>query len=248
MGSADFPRYFEAQYAQYTEDIPFWLELALESRGPVLELGCGSGRVLLALAAAGLPIVGIDHDPGMLARAASHLPQESSHLVSLRQLDIRDYKLEGPFPLVISPCNTFALLPDDDFRQAATCAIRHLAPGGRLVLDLPPQTQTFIPVAEDSELRAAFEDLETGNPVQVSSQERVDPEGSRLHVTWLYDELLPDGRVERTEVPVTFHLRGPEALSRLFSGSGYQAIEYYADFQRRAYHPGSTRIIVSAST
>ena len=93
----------------------------------------------------------------------------------------------------------------------------------------------------------AFDDLETGNPVQVSSLERVEPDGVRVQVTWLYDELLSDGRVERTEVPMTFHMRGPEALSQLLSAAGYPSVEFFADDHRRPFWPGSDRIIACAS-
>jgi SAM-dependent methyltransferase len=245
MGSADFPRYFEAQYAQYTEDIPFWLELARACRGPVLELGCGYGRVLRALASAGIPVVGIDNDPGMLVRAAAHISADFSHLVSLHQGDIRDYMLGRFFPLVISPCNTFAFLPDDEFQQAAACAARHLHRDGRLVLDLPAQSEEKAKLTDDPQLCSAFNDLEDGNPVQVSSLERAD--GPLVHVTWLYDELFPDGRVERTEIPVTYHLRGRDALSGLLSSAGFVSTDFFADFQWSPYERGSPRIIASAS-
>jgi SAM-dependent methyltransferase len=245
MASANFPRFFEAQYTAYAEDIPFWLELARACRGPVLELGCGYGRVLRALARAGIAAVGIDHDPGMLARAAAHLSEEMSQRISLHQADIRDFTLGRSFPLAISPCNTFAFFPDEEFVQAASCASRHLHRDGRLVLDLPPEAQAGPQLADSPELCSAFDDLETGNPVQVSSTETAD--GSAVHVTWLYDELLPDGRVERTEIPMTYHLRGPDALSSLLSTAGYVSVEFYGDFQRGAYRRGSGRIIVSAS-
>jgi SAM-dependent methyltransferase len=245
MGSADFPRYFEAQYAQYTEDIPFWLELGRECHGTVLELGCGYGRVLRALAAAGIPVVGIDNDPGMLARAAAHSSAGFRHLVSLHQSDIRDYTLGRFFPLAISPCNTFAFLPDDEFQQAAACAARHLQRGGRLVLDLPAQMADEANLTGAPELCSAFDDLESGNPVQVSSLERAD--GSLIHVTWLYDELFPDGRVKRTEIPMTYHLRDPEAISGLLSSAGFESIEFFGNLQRSPWRRGSPRIIASAS-
>jgi SAM-dependent methyltransferase len=246
MAISDFPRLFEGQYAQYAEDIPFWLELAAECHGPVLELGCGYGRVMHALAAAGIPTVGIDCDPGMLARAFTHLSEFLDSLVSLHQADIRDFALKRSFPLVISPCNTFAFLSDHDFQRATACVARHLLPGGRLVLDLPLEWTRAANMIGASELCAAFDDLESGNPVQVSSKERFDPDGQQLLVTWLYDELFPDGRVKRTEIPVTYHLRGPEELLRLLLATGYQAIEFFADFLRRPYHRGAGRIVVSA--
>jgi SAM-dependent methyltransferase len=245
MASADFPRYFEAQYAQYNDDIPFWLELAQECHGPVLELGCGYGRVLRALADAGIPVVGIDHDPGMLVRAAAHISGENSRLVSLHQADIRDYTLGRLFPLVISPCNTFAFLTDDEVLRAAECALRHLSRGGRLVLDLPAPSTDPADLTDDPKLCSAFDDLESGNPVQVSSIEHAD--GPLVRVIWLYDELFPDGRVKRTEIPVTYHLRDPETISGLLLTAGFASRELFADFHRNPYEHGSSRIIVSAS-
>lgn len=245
MAPADFPRYFEAQYAQYNEDIPFWLELAQECHGPVLELGCGFGRVLRVLAEADIPVVGIDHDPGMLVRATAHISGEIGRLVSLHQADILDYRLGRYFPLVISPCNTFAFLTDDEFSRAAECARRHLHRGGRLVLDLPAPSVDPADLTDDPELCSAFDDLETGNPVQVSSIVRLD--GPLVHVNWFYDELFPDGRVERTEIPVTYHLRGPETISGLLNSAGFESFEFFGDFQGNPCERGSSRTIVSAS-
>lgn len=246
MGSADFPRLFEAQYAPYDEDIPFWLELARECRGPVLELGCGYGRVLRALAEAGIAVVGIDHDPGMLVRAAAYIAGDFSHLVSLHQADIQDYILGRFFPLVISPCNTFAFLSDDEFLHAAECAWRHLQRGGRLVLDLPAPSLDPSGLTDEPGLCSAFDDPESGNPIQVSSIERV--EGPMVHVRWFYDELFPDGRVERTEIPVTYHLRGPETISGLLLSVGFETIDFFGDFQRSPYGRPSSRIIVSSTS
>jgi SAM-dependent methyltransferase len=245
MSSADFPRYFEAQYAAYVEDIPFWLELAQACGGPVLELGCGYGRVLGALARAGIPAFGIDHDPGMLVRAAAYLSEEVSRRISLHQADIRDFTLGRSFPLVISPCNTFALFPDQDFLRAAVCASHHLRREAHLVLDLPPERQMEPQLTDVAEVGSAFDDLETGNPVQVSSTETVD--GSVVHVTWLYDELLPNGKVERTEIPMTYYLRDPDELFDLLSTAGYHSVEFFGDFQHGAYQRHSDRIVVSAS-
>ena len=65
------PLLYHAHHNRYKEDLPFWLELAARHGDPVLELGCGSGRVLLALAQDGYQVYGLDNDPGMLFHSDS---------------------------------------------------------------------------------------------------------------------------------------------------------------------------------
>jgi SAM-dependent methyltransferase len=247
MSSADFPRYFEAQYTEYTEDIPFWLGLAADCGGPVLELGCGYGRILLALAREGWSVAGLDNDRKMLARAAAHLNEDLGHRITLHHADITDFKLDQTFSLVISPCNTFAFLDENKFVLASTCALRHLSPAGRLVLDLPPTPASLVHFAGETELLAAFLEPESGSAVQVSAREHIESPGAPYQVTWLYDELSADGQVARTEVPMTYHLREPELLSRLLGEAGYDRTEFYGDYQRTTYSRESTRLIVVAS-
>ncbi|OGO67511.1 MAG: hypothetical protein A2Z37_01130 [Chloroflexi bacterium RBG_19FT_COMBO_62_14] len=247
MSSADFPRYFEAQYAEYTEDIPFWQGLAAECGGPVLELGCGYGRILIALAREGWSVAGLDHDQDMLARAAARLNEDLRQRITLHHADITDFSLDQTFSLLISPCNTFASLDEDGFVLASNCGLRHLSPSGRLVLDLPPTPASLVPASGETELLAAFLEPESGNAVQVSARDHIERSGARYRVTWLYDEMLADGRVARTEIPMTYHLREPELLSRLLGGAGYDTTEFYGDYQRTAYSRGSTRLIVVAS-
>ena len=83
--------------------------------------------------------------------------------------------------------------------------------------------------------------------MQVSARDHMEGSGARCHVTWLYDELMADGRVARTEIPMVYHLREPERLSRLLGKAGYDRTEFYGDYQRNAHSRGSTRLIVVAS-
>ncbi|MGD8604269.1 MAG: class I SAM-dependent methyltransferase, partial [Anaerolineales bacterium] len=73
IDSAAFARFYQAQYADYEEDIPYWLKLADRWGDPILELGCGPGRVLFQLAAVDHQIAGLDNDPDMLALARQSL-------------------------------------------------------------------------------------------------------------------------------------------------------------------------------
>jgi ubiquinone/menaquinone biosynthesis C-methylase UbiE len=125
-------------------DIPFWRHVALDAGGPVLELGCGTGRVALPLGRAGVPLVGIDRSGPMLARARRRVARTRlGRPVRLVRGDIRALPFPtGAFSMVMAPYGVLqSLLRERDL--AATLAAVHgvLQPGGtfgvELVADLP---------------------------------------------------------------------------------------------------------------
>jgi SAM-dependent methyltransferase len=120
--------------------VRFYVELAAQRGGPVLELGVGTGRVAFALAQAGVDVVGVDAMPSMLAHArerALRLPERSRSRIALKRGDMRSLRLGRRFPLVIAPFNAFSHLYTriDVERALATCRA-HLLPRGRLAFDV----------------------------------------------------------------------------------------------------------------
>jgi SAM-dependent methyltransferase len=121
-------------------DVAFWTAAALESGGPVLEVGCGTGRVLIPTARAGIEIVGLDLSQAMLAICRRRLAQEPEEVRARARLvkaDMRDFDLGRQFALVTIPFRPFQhLITVEEQLACLTTIRRHLAPGGRLILDL----------------------------------------------------------------------------------------------------------------
>jgi SAM-dependent methyltransferase len=118
------------------EDVQFYLEEALASGGPVLELGVGTGRIAIPAAAWGLRVVGVDLSAGMLDVAREQAELAGVEL-ELHQGDIRDPPVEGRFALVMMPFRTLLHMETDDDRRAVLRAVaKHLAPGGTFVFDV----------------------------------------------------------------------------------------------------------------
>ena len=116
-------------------DAAFWRRRAAEAGGPVLELGCGTGRVTEALAEGGVPVTGVDLSPDMLARARRRLVDHPG--VHLLRADMRALPLRGAWALVAAADDPFThLLADADRDRALAEAARVMAPGGRLVIDV----------------------------------------------------------------------------------------------------------------
>ena len=132
--------YYDLAYRRRRQDVVFYVELAREHGGPVLELGVGSGRVALATARAGVEVVGIEAVHAMLGQARSHaarLPAHARSRLTLRKGDIRRLRLDRKFGLITAPFNVFMhLYTRSDIERALRCVRAHLAPRGRLVFDV----------------------------------------------------------------------------------------------------------------
>jgi ubiquinone/menaquinone biosynthesis C-methylase UbiE len=119
-------------------DVPFYLELAREAAAlgqPVLELGCGTGRVTIPIAQAGVEVVGLDNAPAML-NVARRKAAAAALDVRWVQGDMRSFALDQRFGLVIIPFRSFLhLLTEADQLNCLACIRKHLLPGGRLALN-----------------------------------------------------------------------------------------------------------------
>src|SRR5512136_777464 len=137
-----FTSEFYDHLAAYRErgDIDFWVEMAQASGGPVLEVGCGTGRGLIPTARAGLAVYGIDLSPPMLAVCERRLEQEPAEVQQRVQLDLadmRDFDLGQTFKLITIPFRPFQHLVEvEDQIACLRCIQRHLAGDGRFILDL----------------------------------------------------------------------------------------------------------------
>ena len=133
-------------------DVPFWQSVALQSKGPVLELGCGTGRISLPLAKAGVKVVGIDRSAPMLERAARrlatmHKRQGGRGKKKLRLVrgDIRFLPFErASFKTVLAPYGILqSLVRDKDLNATLAAVADVLAPGGLFGVDLVPDVPNW---------------------------------------------------------------------------------------------------------
>jgi len=155
----------------YEEDLPLWRSLAEEAGGTVLDVGAGTGRVTLALAAAGVPVVALDAEPELLAalaHRAAGLPVET--VVA----DARSFSLDRRVALILVPMQTLQLLGGPRERAAFfERALAHLEPGGLLAaavadalgcfdeehpLPPPPETRDIVDVRYATRLLGVVED------------------------------------------------------------------------------------------
>ena len=228
---------YDGKFAWFVEDVPFFHRLALECRGPVLELGCGTGRVTLPLARAGVKMVGLDASTAMLdaaraAAAAEKLP------VEFVAGDFRSFDLGRRFPLIIFPFNGLAhLLEDRDLFSCLVAIESHLDSGGRLALDLP-NPRPHILSSNDDRVFLSYQNA-AGERVEVWEESEYDRSRRRSHVRWRH--VSPSGElVEELTLRVFF----PDELSELLGRAGFAIERRYGDYDGRSFAPDSPQQLI----
>jgi SAM-dependent methyltransferase len=240
-----FPLLYHTHHSLHQEDIPYWLELASHTTGSILELGCGTGRVLLPLAQAGHTCWGIDNAPAMLEFCARQIDPELRARIHLVQADMRTFQLPEKFDLILLPCNTLSTLAELDLERLLKSAINHLAPGGCFASSLAnPELLRQMPRTGPEEIEEIFAHPLDGAPVQVSSA--WEQEENLFKLTWSYTHLKPGEQAERMMAQVDHHLFSAQFYLDQFKAAGFTNLQVFGDFQRKPFRKRSSQLIFHA--
>lgn len=240
------PWMYHLHHVQHDEDIAFWLDLAGSLSGPLLELGCGTGRILVPLISAGFPTIGLDINLEMLKYLLAHLEPQLRSRVHLVQGDLTECCFSQEFGLIILACNTLSMLTFSSRQRAFSRISSHLAHHGRFTASLPnPLMLASLANSGTGEIEDIYFHPDTANPIQVSSVwERVGQHS--VIFRWYYDHLLPDGRVERASVNSEHTITSLQQYQAELQSAGLTIEEAYGDFDRSPYNAESPYLIFSA--
>ncbi len=230
------------------EDVAFFVETARESGGPVLELGCGTGRVLIPTARAGLEITGLDASPAMLKVCRESLarePDEVRDRVTLVREDMRDFQLDARFNLITLPFRPFQhLLEVREQVACLTCVHLLLEKDGLLVLDLfnpmiERLTEAKYPTEYEFEPPTTLED----GSEMVRSSRMIAPDIARqcIDVELRHDITFPDRRKEQYVETMTLRYFFRYEVEHLLARCGFEVENLYADYARTPFgeiYPG----------
>lgn len=243
------PQLFDQLYRRRRSDVAFYVRAAQRYGGPVLELGVGTGRVAIALARSGVDLVGIDAMPSMLSEAKARLakqPTAVSARVKLVRGDLRRVRLRRRFPLVIAPFNTFMHLYErDDLERAFATCRAHLAPRGRLVLDvLMPDLRALLQDPERLYTCPSLRHPRDGGVYRMLEASHYDPIAQVRSVTMLLGHAdLPERRLA---IPLTQRQIFPAELATLLHYNGFAIEQRYGGFDESPLGPRSeTQIVVA---
>ena len=232
------------------QDVAFYVDTCRAHGGKVLELGCGTGRTLLPIAAAGLTVVGLDLSEHMLARCRDKVavqPQDVQARIRLVRARMTEFGLDDTFATVIIPFRPFQhLIAVEDQLACLRCVKAHLATGGRLVFDC---FQVNLRKITDPQRTEETEDL----------PEFGLPDGRRLrrcnriaatHPAQQYNDVeiiyyLTDaaGLTQRVVHRFPFRYFFRYELEHLLARAGFEAEHVYGDFDRSPLGDASPEMI-----
>lgn len=221
---------------------PFYVEEYLRARGPVVELGVGTGRIAVEAAQRGRAVIGVDGSPRMLERCRERVRAAGVEaLVTLVQADLREFSLPELAGLVAIPFHTIgSLLGDDDKRACLRRIHAHLAPGGRLVFDhFVFDAALAARTAGTPHLRAEARDA-AGRPLLLWVCNRYDLERRLIRIVAWTDAVEADGRAERRHRFLDLSWIEPERMRALLEETGFEVEALHGDFERRPFVAGAS--------
>ncbi len=263
-------RYYDLDLLDDPGDLALYEALARRSDGQILELGVGSGRLAVPLAAQGHGVTAVDTDPAMIARASGAWQRATADAhrtdsglgasdagtagvspgsLELIEADMLDLHLPHHFGLVILALNSLLLLDDRASQQAALATMaRHLTPDGMAVVDV------WLPSSSDLALydgRLLLEwqrpDPETGEQVAKSASALHDAATASVALTQIFDAWPPEGgtlrRIARTD---TLRLVGADELVAMAREAGLRVEQLAGDHQMGEFGPGAERTVLVA--
>lgn len=242
-----FARLYDADYAFYFDDTRFYSELARRTDGPIMELMCGTGRVMLPLAKEGYDITGVDVSSDMLAVARERVADAGlAARVTLLEADIRRGPLPGGFRLVFVAANSFMHLETIQEQLAALATIRSsLRRDGLLVLDLfSPHPHEL--AQNDGRLILANTFELDGDRVQKFVSTETDLAAQLNYMTFIYDRIDAEGRVSRRTLPLTLRWLYRFEVEHLLERAGYELEAVFGTYDLDDYSAASERLIAVA--
>lgn len=226
-----------------------WLPLARECGSPILELGCGTGRLLIALAREGFQVAGIDRAAEMLRVAQRKLerePPEVQRRVTLLKADMRDFDLHRRFRLVFAPFNTFQLLLDrSDQQRALRCARKHVTAEGRFALSVfhPRHDLLSSPGAKHHSKPVTRTDPATGRTLTMRHTTTYNLAEQLLDAVFHMTLQEPDGRVRQFRERMRMRYFFRFEMELMLESSGFAVERLLGDFKGRPFRSRSPQMI-----
>ncbi|MDQ3695440.1 MAG: class I SAM-dependent methyltransferase [Chloroflexota bacterium] len=242
---------YDLEHGSYDDDLDLYRELARGTDRPVLELACGSGRVLVPIAAAGHDITGIDSSPPMLARATTAVAAagvaDRVKLLAGSMVEA-DQIAGGPFGLIIIALNSLLHVSTAaGQRQSLASARRLLGPGGRVVIDLLNPHPAFLRDMERGVQHEGTWSRPDGSRVDKFASRQVCPADQQIETELWYDLIAVDGGLSRDVASYPMRYVHRSELELLLELTGFSSWRVYGSYELDHFHDESDRLLIIAT-
>lgn len=233
---------YDLEHRDYRDDIDFYLNVI--RKGPILEVGAGTGRITLPLLEAGFEVWAVDPSSSMLDQARRRLAAyERVHLV---EADIRDLKVDVKFACGLMPLNVLWHFLDLESRLAALENVRrHMQPDGLLVVDLS-NPHAMADRGANGEVRCRRATAGEEESVAIFSAAWDDEAEQLLRLRFMYDQVDRQNITRRTTTEMDLHYIYAPELELLLKLTGFGILHLYGSHDLEAYTPNSRSLIALA--
>jgi SAM-dependent methyltransferase len=246
---ASYARFYDLDYAGFDADLAMIQQFAARCGSPILELGCGTGRLLVPLAKQGYRLTGVDASGVMLDLARQKLAAEGlAEHVTLVEQDLRSLDLGDRFHFAFAAINSFLHLATRADQEEVLARIhRHLVPGGLVLFDLfNPDPGRLLDARGQVVLEKVMGDPETGHRLMKFYADRADLEQQTVQVTIFVDELDGEGQVQRTLFAYALRYLYHSELELLLRQAGFEVEALYGSYELDEFGGDSDKLIAVA--
>ncbi|WP_052807299.1 class I SAM-dependent methyltransferase [Risungbinella massiliensis] len=248
----NWPHYYDWTSTGMENDTCYYTELAKLHKGPVLELGCGTGRISLAIARESISLVGIDFSAQMLQSARKKAKAMAlAGRTQWIEADMADFHVPNnrTFPLIISPYRSFQhLLKVEDQLRTLRQVRKHLRQDGVFAFHLfSPNMEQLLDLNRSYQFRGNYEVPGSYETVDVYDYTELDSFRQLLHVTRYYERFEETGKmIERVKSDFSIRYTFPTELRHLLAVNGFRIQNMYGDFDGTPFHEESEEMVIEA--
>ena len=244
-----FAELYDLFYNDFQDDIEIYRGFAERAGGSILEVGSGTGRVALALAEEGHTVVGLELSDAMRTVAQHEADRaQLTDRVTFVAGDMRRFKLDQYFGLIVVPLNTFLHnLTLDDQLATLACFKKQLRPGGLLVLDCFNPDPAY--ASDDSRLivQRSVIDRATGQTALLLLSRSTDWGNQLQEITYLIDRPDQNGLVQRAVLQTSFRFIFRNEMQLLLKLGGFDLKEVFGSYALEPFEANSDKLIVVAT-
>ena len=240
--------YYDTEWRNLVQDIPFLVEEAKKTGGPILELACGTGRITLPLAREGHEIWGIDNSPKMLQildRKLENEPPDVAKKIHFSTQEMQNFEIDQKFRLIIIPFNSFLLLTDrDDLDKCLLSCRDHLEDDGKLIIDIfSPNFEMCASKEPKIQFLQHFYVRDMKKVVVQWEYATRDMAKQLIDIDFLYEEYDQDGEVTKKTKNLKMSLIFRYEMEYLLEKNGFDVINVYGDYDRSEFSQKSPQIV-----
>jgi ubiquinone/menaquinone biosynthesis C-methylase UbiE len=247
---AEIAPYYDLEFDNFDDDVELYAGYVQLVGGPVLELGCGTGRLLKPLAELGVGVIGYDNSQSMLNLARQRLVSNSQReRVELTLGDMRDLSAieASSIRMVIVAVNSFLHLETTEAQLAALRQIRRvLNRDGILIIDVfNPLSETLLKMDDRVQFDGQWQ-LHDGQLIQRFSHRQLDSSRQLITTNLFYDRTEPDGSLARTSTSYRMRYVHRFELELLLTTSGFEMEGFYGSYALDQFEQDSDNMIAIA--